>query len=86
MTPWRKTTNCQVRNKILRHTTPYHINGHEGWNQLAVKYNAIATEFFLPVGFWYVNTFEILEPLKDLSLDGVHYILGRDQNGLPMPY
>ena len=40
---------------------------------MAVKYNAIATEILLPVGFRYVNTFEILEPRKDLSHDGFHY-------------
>merc|ERR1712086_644705 len=67
------TTNCQVRNKILRHTTPYHIKEREGLDQIAVKYNAIATELLVPVGFRYVDTFKILEPRGDLSHDGVHY-------------
>lgn len=65
--------NHCVQHKILRYTTPYQDERNLTLNPRAMSYNRIATELLVPVGFQYVDTFEILESRPDLSHDGVHY-------------
>ncbi|CAB9500042.1 expressed unknown protein [Seminavis robusta] len=66
-------SDCEIKHKILRYTTPYQLPSRLMLNERAKRYNEIATELLVPVGFQYVDTFEMLSSRPDLSHDGVHY-------------